>query len=408
MEDLVSPDGLDCVTLCFSSGDTLVSSCLLLGASSPLLRDLLLPREISQTKVMLPDFNQATMAKILNFMHTGEVNLERKDTWEFVQYCQYFGLKVFEEVECSPNGDIRVEGLKPSLKVVGGQIKQEVEEEEENIQHEETLQEEYDNYLDQTVNIMPVETVLKITEETKKVKKKRKIPKNRHFGCSNCDYKTPWQGDLKKHIYAHHFGIRHKCEQCPAEFVHKRGLKVHILSSHEGVIYPCTVCDYNAIRESSLKAHVGSKHEGVRYQCKHCPEKFMYNSTLKKHVGAKHLAIKFECEYCPKIFERQDNAKNHTERVHYKKRYKCDQMALGYPCAYMSAVKERVKYHKQSFHYKEKFYCKDCDYEGDTFSKYKKHRSKTHAKANLCNVCNVQYSHKYQLKVHINSKHNIF
>ena len=53
------------------------------------------------------------------------------------------------------------------------------------------------------------------------------------FCCDECDYKTKFSGDLKKHKLGKHEGVKFKCDQCDREFSQKSNLLRHIHCKHE-------------------------------------------------------------------------------------------------------------------------------------------------------------------------------
>ena len=53
------------------------------------------------------------------------------------------------------------------------------------------------------------------------------------------------------------------CEECKVEFRSKKGLILHIRSRHKEVKYSCDSCDYKATDLGNLKKHKESVHEGV-------------------------------------------------------------------------------------------------------------------------------------------------
>ena len=62
----------------------------------------------------------------------------------------------------------------------------------------------------------------------------------------------------------------------------------HKQSKHEGVIYICDKCDYRTSWEGDLKRHKNVKHEGVTYDCDLCDYKAAQPGDLRRHKKSKH------------------------------------------------------------------------------------------------------------------------
>ena len=94
-------------------------------------------------------------------------------------------------------------------------------------------------------------------------------PEVQHF-CDQCDHKTKWKGNLKRHVEAQHEGLYYCCDQCDYKAKQKGQIKQHVKAKHEGVCYSCDQCDYKTACKSNLNQHVKAKHEGVHYLCDQC------------------------------------------------------------------------------------------------------------------------------------------
>ena len=70
--------------------------------------------------------------------------------------------------------------------------------------------------------------------------KKSNSCKDVQFCCDQCDFKSQWKGNLKKHID----------------------------SIHGNVSYTCDLCDYKTKRKRNIKRHKDSVHGDVRYACR--------------------------------------------------------------------------------------------------------------------------------------------
>ena len=130
----------------------------------------------------------------------------------------------------------------------------------------------------------------------------------------DCDYKTKWMSELKRHTASKHDGIRYECDICHAKFSVEKNLRAHKKNRHEGLSFPCDKCDFKALNIHQLKAHEQSKHEGVTYKCKKCEERFHYKNSLRRHNIAKHLGLKFKCDSCGTEYVSKDHMRAHRRK----------------------------------------------------------------------------------------------
>ena len=81
---------------------------------------------------------------------------------------------------------------------------------------------------------------------------------------------------------------KYECNICQHQFKSVVGLLHHNRSKHEGIRYQCQICDYKATQQTHLNIHTKSKHEGIRYPCVHCDYKATTKGSLIRHTKFKH------------------------------------------------------------------------------------------------------------------------
>ena len=87
--------------------------------------------------------------------------------------------------------------------------------------------------------------------------------KNR-CGEGDCDYESPFQGQLSFHRLKEHGGTKpaeFNCDLCTEVYVNRNGLKRHIDKMHEGQRIECGKCNFQALTNTYLKNHLESKHK---------------------------------------------------------------------------------------------------------------------------------------------------
>ena len=76
-----------------------------------------------------------------------------------------------------------------------------------------------------------------------------------YFTCESCDYKTAYNGDLKKHMQSIHEGITYTYNYCDDKAKQKQRLLVHVDAIHNKVYYSCEVYEYKTGFEEVLRKH---------------------------------------------------------------------------------------------------------------------------------------------------------
>ena len=81
--------------------------------------------------------------------------------------------------------------------------------------------------------------------------------------------------------------------------------------------YICPYCQKKVSHPSVLKDHVRIHTKEKPFSCKLCSKKFNLFSNLKRHVNTVHLGKRpHKCPHCPRRFGRSGNLKQHIKRRH--------------------------------------------------------------------------------------------
>ena len=416
------------VKLVFNCGETLLAHRLVLSAASPVLRVLLQTQGLVKSEevvdLLLPDFDFNITRQLLKLIYAGEVSLEDGQLGLVVEYGRLLDLPAFREdtkKELLERGEFEKDKVLikeyPTYETKFEELSNTEEDSEDskeatekrtnddlyttdNFKEENNEENIDDSKEDPLKTSSPMDIKSSETLETSKPGKK----------CPDCDYRTKWNGDLKKHRLAKHEGLRHTCDKCDAKFTANKNLQNHKLTKHEGLSFPCKKCNYTALKIHQLKHHDQSKHEGVRYGCKQCDEKFIHRCSLKKHTMAKHLGVKFTCQYCEEEFVRKDYFSTHIKKCQQVS----DEIEARFPCTQCDEKfknRSTLKEHKLSKHPRVKLSCHYCEQEFKKQFNLSLHIRKNHEKSTneegrfVCPHCQETYRFRQSLRHHTRSRH---
>ena len=146
--------------------------------------------------------------------------------------------------------------------------------------------------------------------------------------CQICDYKAYSKSNLRTHVKTVHEKKKSECEQC-GEMVLYLGNHKRIV--HDLILFQCDMCNFTANSKARLVNHKKLVHEGKRYQCDSCDASYTEKTPLKNHKERKHgNVIRYPCSYseCQKSFPSPDYLRNHIKRLHMHvvdngRRYEC-------------------------------------------------------------------------------------
>ena len=440
------------VKLVFTCGKTLLAHRLVLSAASPVLRELLqTSKSLVKSELvhlLLPDFDFAIMRQLVKLIYSGEVALQNGQLGLVVEYGRLLDIPAFREGEekrlsekSTELGDAKEkdtgafpeERKEPFTNETELELQESVElaqtdsdseksqitsddkqageradeDANEGIDAPEKVKEEH---IEDNVNDSKEDSI-ETSNQTEilfyKIPQRVEQSKN----CPDCDYKTKWMGDLRKHRLAKHEGLRHECDICNAKFAGKPNLRNHKLTKHDGVSFPCKKCDYTSLNIHQLRNHDQSKHEGIRYPCLNCEEKFIHRSSLKKHTMAKHLGIKFSCKHCKEEFPRQDRLRIHIRKCHEEGEYIEKRFYPCLQCEEKFKLRSTLKRHTTANHLGAKLTCQYCEKEFQRQYRLNLHETKCQEESKKdkarypCPDCKETYRFQNSLKHHTMSKH---
>nr|CAI5843057.1 unnamed protein product [Callosobruchus analis] len=115
--------------------------------------------------------------------------------------------------------------------------------------------------------------------------------------CTNCNYKTTFKFNLKKHMLKHCSSRNLTCSQCDASFRSKTMLDNHVSQRHTNLATPseettheCSQCQYKTEAKSDFDEHMLT-HSNVASDlnpCEHCDMSFKHKAALYNHVIKRH------------------------------------------------------------------------------------------------------------------------
>ena len=231
------------------------------------------------------------------------------------------------------------------------------------------------------------------------------------YKCDSCDSSFAYKRALTGHIRIVHHKIKpFKCSNCSASFPQDKDLKQHVLAVHEKLKpFKCTTCDHSFSQKVHLKFHVDKVHLKLetlkKNKCSKCEACFEKKQLLDRHMNLSHLKVKpFKCEACDSSFSRKDQLKFHFDSVHLGvKNHTCSE------CDKAFALKFDLKKHIDRIHLNVKPMkkCDSCDSIFHTNYALKRHIDGIHLKIknHKCANCNKAFSSKYNLNMHIKTKH---
>ena len=147
-----------------------------------------------------------------------------------------------------------------------------------------------------------------------------------------------------------------------------------------------------------------------RFKCELCGTAFTQLGNLKRHIDNKHKGKpkSHVCQFCTKAFFESSDLKTHVSNVHglrssKKKELKCSNCDSTYK------TQQSLDHHKAKSHgiVNRTFPCRKCDKIFDSQNFLDNHRRWNHINENdlVCKFCNLKYSSKPVLRLHIARKH---
>lgn len=199
----------------------------------------------------------------------------------------------------------------------------------------------------------------------------------RLFACSICNIVLQSRKELVKHKESHKEKL--VCEQCGRQYRHKRDLLRHIPTHSGERPYPCTTCGFRFHTAERLRNHQAI-HKEKRYLCDLCPMKFTDGQHLRRHLKSHAYkqrqrvnSLIFRCLMCPATFDSPTRLQQHYNQEHPVAEFRCVE------CNIHVASFDLLKTHFRAQHKGKVIHC--CRVCGDAFDKKQKfltHRNRTH------------------------------
>ena len=135
---------------------------------------------------------------------------------------------------------------------------------------------------------------------------------NKSFKCERCEFSSARSDKLKKHIESKHYGNKVKCPHCAFECDRNDSLTRHVKTYHEVPKDPLAPTpNFDWVED------IEQEEREVKHKCNQCNAEFKEGFNLNKHINSVHAKEQFACEHCAQIFNRKDNLMRHLP-VHKK------------------------------------------------------------------------------------------
>ena len=299
-QDLLTEGHFTDVTLVSDDEIQIQAHKIVLSASSPVLKNLLLDNPHSHPLLYIRGVKHQDLQSILQFMYFGEATIHQDCINEFMNIVQDFKINELikddntEDNEFINDDDSTFFSEVKAESIFNGSLMKNSQSRSDTI--------------DELLN-------LDIPEYNKSIVRNNMI-QSKSFNCQHCE----------------------------SVFITRSGLLHHTRSKHEGMTYSCNQCKYKATQQSSLTMHQQSIHEGLTYSCNKCEFKATTRGHLTRHQRAKHEGIIYSCNMCDYKAKRKDNLLQHQQSKHEDVAYSCNK------CIYKTTTKSSLRHHKQAKH----------------------------------------------------------
>ena len=205
------------------------------GACSPVLRNIFSLLKGDNHTIYLRGIKHAEMESLLEFMYLGEARILSDRVNDFLTVAK--DLEIEELCQRIQGQDLR--DVKKEKKIKGQDLADvKKESTESDPSEEEFLEEEYE-----------IEDIDEMdSDQTNKPRNERIKPKER----------THRKKDVVKNDLIDN--STHKCSECDKEYSSPSGLYYHRNSAHKNINFNCNLCDFTATRKEYLNSHIAKLH----------------------------------------------------------------------------------------------------------------------------------------------------
>ena len=176
------------------------------------------------------------------------------------------------------------------------------------------------------------------------------------YFCFKCNYRSNCKLDWQRHQVKFHQPLmafkKYVCAICHKIFDSTENLESHMVHEHEKTIIYCPKCDFKTPDDSVMSKHLKihfkfstkkTEKPKEKLYCDVCPEFFWSTKDLRKHLVNFHKIVKMsKCQYCLKQFATEELRKIHLDKEHLV--FKCDQCTKGF------STKIFLDHHKKMEH----------------------------------------------------------
>ena len=218
--------------------------------------------------------------------------------------------------------------------------------------------------------------------------------------CNLCDFKWTIFKKLKDHFHLNHQGKKYfPCYQCEFGTNFRMKFEKHVQTAHHDGAYICILCDKDCKSIVNLNIHIKSEHEDIMHKCQQCDMEFTKRKFLKLHHKRKHEGQKHSCNQCDQKFSVFRNLTLHIRFEHDGVRYNCNQ------CGKQFNFRKNLSKHIDLKH-DGKRQCNYCQEQFLRLDSVRRHIQVQHVGVRFgCDQCDYKATDKRRLRDHIHIKH---
>ncbi|KAF7281527.1 hypothetical protein GWI33_004563 [Rhynchophorus ferrugineus] len=221
-----------------------------------------------------------------------------------------------------------------------------------------------------------------VTKEGIKIEDEQSITEI--FRCHNCDYETNLKAFLKRHMLNHTIKVKikneptdkYKCLQCNFETDYEKFLKRHQLSHKEKHYYCCKMCNFETlykkmyllhIKGHKIKRKVSSAKTRECVKCDECDLEVGSKEQLQIHKKLRHTEKEVDndlhkCMFCQYQTNWEPCLKRHIERMHTDEKEKKGEIKKEKVNDRKARIKKGTERDKTGVEEHEVFRCNNCTF----------------------------------------------
>ena len=448
IEEMYSTDYLADVTLICEDQRSLRAHKVILGASSPVFRNINENFREKESVIYLKGIKYEQMESVLRFMYLGEVKISEDSMNGLLNVAKEFQIKglLREEVKGGAQ-EIKKETAEDVQNKIGDVVLDQDESrdgsKDANLEIElNELDQEKNNKLDldktkkktkgkggflqqcpqcsleldsqwkfkrHLNSHLPKENKLNLNTSEEKPSKEKKPKENplkeNEFICTKCGENFRNKVNFLSHMHKHRREVHCDFEGCNELLQNKHYYLDHMLLIHKKVVKT------NVVFPKRKKVQVPDDNEeknlGVKGSLQMCQECGKSVKEIRKHIEHMHTrnTNDFVCGKCGKGFKTKPKLRDHTSTVHEAPTIPCPF------CDKLLATKHRLQKHVKNYHVEadQKLYqCNECNsgFSTNSKDKYEGHMN-DHKKIRpyKCDICEKSYHNRLDLYCHKRNTH---